>query len=325
MGACCSSGSRAAAADAEPSKAAAVEAKLLERRIVILFGPPAAGKGTQAATLVKSLGVPQLSTGDLLRAEVAAGTALGKEASAVMQAGGLVSDDLVFSMIKQRMQQPDCKGGCIFDGFPRTLEQARALDALLKQTGERVAMVIALKVPDDKLVARVAGRWVHKRSGRTYSVMGMTMPKSLVAELNASAEERAAPAEADGGLVGAVIGFFTGRGSPEKGGETHANDAIDPEAKAPAPPAVAPAAQAGAHKVDFKVMLDDETGEPLEQRSDDTEEAVRQRLATYHKQSVPIMEHYKTVLEPIDADQDPKLVWAAIEVLLPKLGVEPVA
>merc|ERR1719440_169576 len=119
-----------------------------ERNIMILFGPPGAGKGTQGPKIEETLGIPQLSTGDMLRAAVAAKTEVGMKAAAVMKAGGLVSDDIVVGIIRDRIKEPDCQLGFILDGFPRTLEQAKALDAMLAECNERVGKVIEFQVPD---------------------------------------------------------------------------------------------------------------------------------------------------------------------------------
>jgi adenylate kinase len=125
---------------------------------LILLGPPGAGKGTQAQRLQAAHGLIQLSTGDLLRAERKAGTELGKKADAIMAAGKLVPDDLVIGLVSKRIDEPDCKNGVIFDGFPRTVAQAEALDALLKSKGRKLDAVIELKVVDDILVGRVVNR-----------------------------------------------------------------------------------------------------------------------------------------------------------------------
>lgn len=127
--------------------------------VVILLGPPGAGKGTQARMLEEDFGLIQLSTGDLLRAAVAAGTDAGKEARAVMEAGQLVSDAIVLAILKDRMGQPDVAKGIILDGFPRTDAQAAALDALLAAQGRKVTAAISLEVDDDAMVSRVAGRY----------------------------------------------------------------------------------------------------------------------------------------------------------------------
>ena len=225
------------------------------KTVMILFGPPGAGKGSQAPKIVETLGIPQLSTGDMLRAAVAAGSDVGKRAKDVMQSGGLVSDDLVVSIIQDRIKDADCKGGFILDGFPRTVEQAKMLDTMLASAGDRVSLVLALEVPDAVLTERICGRWVHKASGRSYHVK-FAPPKSLRAG--------AAPSEA--------------------------------------------------------TMLDDETGEPLMQRADDTEEALVKRLQGYHAQTVPILAHYGPagVVQRVDANMKPEAVWSGVAKVLPK-------
>ncbi|KAJ1445039.1 adenylate kinase-domain-containing protein [Pelagophyceae sp. CCMP2097] len=217
------------------------------RSIVILFGPPGSGKGTQAPKLVAKLGAPQLSTGDMLRAAVAAGTDVGKQAAAIMQAGGLVSDDIVVGIIKDRITESDCEHGFVLDGFPRTVAQAQMLDACLAETGECVRAVLALHVADEILTERICGRWVHKASGRSYHVK-FNPPASLA-----------------------------GREASEA------------------------------------TMLDDESGEALMQRADDTESALEARLGSYHEQTVPILAHYAPVVTKIDADQNLDAVWADID------------
>ena len=217
------------------------------RTVVILFGPPGSGKGTQAPKLVELLGAPQLSTGDMLRAAVAAGSDVGKAADAVMKSGGLVSDEIVVGIIEDRIRDGDCSSGFILDGFPRTVEQAKMLDACLARTGEKVSSVVALAVPDAVLTARICGRWVHKASGRSYHAT-FNPPKSL---------DGRAPSEA--------------------------------------------------------TMLDDETGEPLMQRADDTEDALKTRLQGYHDQTVPILAHYSDRVSEVNADQALDAVWAEIE------------
>ena len=133
---------------------------------MILLGPPGAGKGTQANFIKEKYGIPQISTGDMLRAAVKAGTPLGVEAKKVMDSGGLVSDDIIIGLVKDRLQQPDCKAGYMFDGFPRTIPQAEAM----KAAGVPIDYVLEIDVPDQDIVERMGGRRVHLASGRTYHV-----------------------------------------------------------------------------------------------------------------------------------------------------------
>ncbi len=133
---------------------------------LILLGGPGAGKGTQSGYLTKHFGIPQISTGDMLRAAVAAGTELGKQAKQVMEAGGLVSDDLIIGLVKERISQEDCNSGFLFDGFPRTLAQADAL----KDAGVAIDAVVEIAVDDEEIVRRMSGRRAHLPSGRTYHV-----------------------------------------------------------------------------------------------------------------------------------------------------------
>ncbi len=133
---------------------------------LILLGPPGAGKGTQANFIRGKFGIPQISTGDMLRAAVKAGTPLGKEAKKVMDAGQLVSDEIIVGLVKQRLKQPDCTPGYLFDGFPRTIPQAEAM----KAGGVRVDHVLEIDVPDEEIIARISGRRVHPASGRVYHV-----------------------------------------------------------------------------------------------------------------------------------------------------------
>ena len=133
---------------------------------LILLGAPGAGKGTQATFIKEKYGIPQISTGDMLRAAVKAGTPLGLEAKRYMDAGELVTDELIINLVKERLRAPDCATGYLFDGFPRTLPQAEAM----KQAGVAIDYVLEIDVPFDEIIVRMSGRRVHAASGRTYHV-----------------------------------------------------------------------------------------------------------------------------------------------------------
>jgi adenylate kinase len=183
---------------------------------VILLGAPGAGKGTQARFITEKFGIPQISTGDMLRAAVKAGSPLGLKVKGVMDSGGLVSDEIIIDLIKERITQADCAQGFLFDGFPRTIPQADAL----QEAGVNIDNVLEIAVDDEEIVSRIAGRRVHPASGRVYHT------------------EHNAPK---------VAGF------------------------------------------------DDETGEELIQRPDDSEETVRKRLALYHEQTLPLVAFYSNL------------------------------
>lgn len=134
---------------------------------LILLGAPGAGKGTQATFIKEKFNIPQISTGDMLRAAVKAGTALGLEAKKYMDSGGLVPDEVIIGMIKERIQDADCKDGFLFDGFPRTIPQAEAM----KQAGVDIDYVVEIDVPDEEIIKRMSGRRMHPASGRTYHVI----------------------------------------------------------------------------------------------------------------------------------------------------------
>lgn len=182
----------------------------------ILLGPPGAGKGTQAQVIMEAYGIPQISTGDMLRAAVKSGTELGVQVKSVMDSGALVSDDLIISLVKERIAKPDCENGFLFDGFPRTIPQAEAL----VEAGVQIDNVLEIIVPDEEIVARLSGRRVHPASGRVYHVQ---------------------------------------------------------------------------HNPPLKDGIDDETGEALIQREDDTEATVSHRLSVYHDQTEPLVGFYKAL------------------------------
>ena len=134
---------------------------------VILLGAPGAGKGTQAQFIMDEFGIPQISTGDMLRAAIKNGTELGKKVKAVMDSGSLVSDDIIIALVKERIAQDDCAKGFLFDGFPRTIPQAEAL----RDAGVEIDHVVEIAVEDEEIVKRMGGRRVHPRSGRTYHIV----------------------------------------------------------------------------------------------------------------------------------------------------------
>jgi adenylate kinase len=157
--------------------------KYWPRKIMILFGAPGAGKGTQAPKIVSVLGIPQLSTGDLLRDIKTQDTPLGKRVKLLMDSGALVDDEIVIAIIRQRITEPDCSTGFILDGFPRTLTQAQAVDSMLAASGDSINNIMVFEIPDSELESRVVGRWIHKKSGRSYHVKNAP-PKSQKLDAN---------------------------------------------------------------------------------------------------------------------------------------------
>ena len=133
---------------------------------LIFLGPPGSGKGTQAEFVCRDRGIPQISTGDMLRNAIAMGTKIGLQAKAIMDRGDLVCDSVILALVEERLQQPDCQKGCLFDGFPRTLAQAEGL----VQLGISIDAVLELQIPDDAIVGRITARRVHEPSGRTYNI-----------------------------------------------------------------------------------------------------------------------------------------------------------
>ena len=204
----------------------------------ILFGPPGAGKGTQAKELIERFSIPQISTGDILRAAIANKTPLGLEAKKLMDAGNLVSDDIVNGLVAERLKEKDTEKGFILDGYPRTVEQAKALDVILEKQEKEIEKVIALIVEDDEILKRITGRRVSKKTGKIYHVIYN-------------------------------------------------------------PPV-------------------DENPEDLEQRADDTEEVVLNRLKQYKAQTAPVLDYYKSKgkVAEIQGERESKYITEEIVDLL---------
>ncbi|WP_226622409.1 adenylate kinase [Alloyangia pacifica] len=191
--------------------------------VLILLGPPGAGKGTQARKLESKYGLVQLSTGDLLRAAVAQGTEAGKQAKAVMEAGELVSDEIVIAILRDRIAEPDCANGVILDGFPRTTVQAEALDALLAESGQRINAAISLEVDDAAMVERISGRYTCAGCGEGYHDTFKTPRESGVCDTcggtemkrraDDKAETVASRLEAYHAQTAPLIGYYEGKGA----------------------------------------------------------------------------------------------------------------
>ena len=147
---------------------------------LILLGPPGAGKGTQAKMMIEKYGIPQISTGDILRGEVSKGTELGVKAKGYMDAGDLVPDDLILEMVKGRLAQEDCVKGFILDGFPRTIPQAEGLSALLSEIGKKLDAVVSIEVDDEELVRRLTARWLDRNTGYIYNMITDPPPEEKI-------------------------------------------------------------------------------------------------------------------------------------------------
>jgi len=197
------------------------------RPVFILLGPPGAGKGTQARRLEARFGFVQLSTGDMLRAAVAQGTEAGRAAKAVMEAGGLVSDEIVVAILADRLGEADVQDGAILDGFPRTTVQAEALDAMLAERGERVTGAISMEVDDAAMVERIAGRFTCGACGEGYhdsfkptaveGVCDACGGTDMVRRADDKAETVAARLEAYHAQTAPLIGYYEGKGLLERG------------------------------------------------------------------------------------------------------------
>jgi adenylate kinase len=154
---------------------------------ILLFGPPGGGKGTQAAVITQTLGIPSISTGEIFRAELKAGTPLGNAAKEIMAKGGLVGDDIVNAMVSGRLRQPDCRGGLLLDGYPRTIAQAQFLDGLLKELGYPEPTIICLDVPDEVLVTRLTARRQCPSCGRIYNLLSHPPAREGVCDVEGAA------------------------------------------------------------------------------------------------------------------------------------------
>jgi adenylate kinase len=183
---------------------------------IIFIGPPGAGKGTQAARIVETLGIPHISTGDMFRAAVKAGTPLGQEADRYMKAGQLVPDHVTIGMLRERIAQPDAKKGFLLDGFPRTIPQAEALEAALKADGVTLDHVLLLEVPDDLIVERITGRRSDPETGRIYHLKFDPPPADVAGRLQHRKDDTEEACRARLGAYHAqtspLVPFYDGRG-----------------------------------------------------------------------------------------------------------------
>jgi len=155
--------------------------------VILLFGPPGCGKGTQGAVMTRRLGVPSISTGEIFRAELKAGSPLGNAAKEIMASGGLVGDDIVNAMVSGRLRQPDCRNGFLLDGYPRTIAQAEFLDGLLKELGYPEPTVVYLEVPDSVLIARLTVRRQCPACGRIYNLLSQPPQRDGVCDADGAA------------------------------------------------------------------------------------------------------------------------------------------
>jgi adenylate kinase len=155
--------------------------------VILLFGPPGCGKGTQAAVITQTLGIPSISTGEIFRAELKAGTPLGNAAKEIMASGGLVGDDIVNAMVSGRLRQPDCQRGFLLDGYPRTIPQAQFLEGLLRELGYPEPTIVYLDVPDEVLVARLASRRQCPTCGRIYNLLSQPPSREGVCDADGAA------------------------------------------------------------------------------------------------------------------------------------------
>ncbi len=257
---------------------------------IILLGAPGAGKGTQAQFIMEKYGIPQISTGDMLRAAVKSGSELGKQAKDIMDAGKLVTDELVIALVKERIAQEDCRYGFLLDGFPRTIPQADAM----KEAGINVDYVLEFDVPDELIVDRIVGRRVHAPSGRVYHVK--FNPPKVEGKDDVTGEELTTRKDDQEETVrkrlveyhqmtAPLIGYYSKEA--EAGNTKYAKvDGTKPVAEVRAdlePP-----------KVEGK---DDVTGEELTTRKDDQEETVRKRLVEYHQMTAPLIGYYSKEAE----------------------------